>query len=159
MSEVKLRASAASASLDVALATRLSARERKKSMMTESDDDRRRPPGEQDLGLARDKAVDGLIGDPARGAEKQAGFGQGGDAFEFGMAVMMVVVRRLVAHAHGEEGDHRGAEIGEAVDRFRQDAERAGEQACDQLGDGQAGAGGHRDEGDGLFFGSGHAAV
>ena len=37
-----------------------------------SDDDRRRPPGEQDLGRPREKAVDGFIGDPAGGAEKQA---------------------------------------------------------------------------------------
>ena len=85
-------------------------------------DDRGGPPGHFDMAAAFDQAADGFPYDPGRYSEQQPGFDQGRDAFGLGMAVVMFLVRRLIAPSDGEPGDDGGAEIDETMEGFRQNA-------------------------------------
>jgi hypothetical protein len=128
ISDEKWRASALSASLAVALATRLSARE----------------------------PVESLVDDPPGREEQECRLDQRADAFKFRVAILMFFIGRLIPPSHGKKGDDRRAEVDEAVNRFRQDAERTGDQAGSKLGYHEHGACTYRYKCNRLLSGWGH---
>jgi hypothetical protein len=83
--------------------------------------------------LSRHDAPDRLEDDPDCGEEKEPGFCQCRHAFGLRMTVMMLSVGRLVRPFDREERDDRGAEVEDAVDSFRQNAERTGGETRKQL--------------------------
>jgi hypothetical protein len=92
--------------------------------------------------VAEEDAVDGLIDDPEGGREHEAGFNEGGEAFDLAVTVVVIFVGGAVGHLDGEEGDGGGDEVDGGVRRLAQHAERAGEQAGEQLEQGDDRGGG-----------------
>ena len=107
-------------------------------------DDCHRPPGDLDLvDLIAQQAPQRLPGNPAGGDKQQTRLDKCCNALDLGVAVMVLVIGRAVGPADGEIGDDGGPEVDHAVDRFRQDAQRAGEHGGQKLAAGQKGAGAH----------------
>ncbi len=137
----------------------------KRARAEEVDDDRDAHDGERRgrrldrVGLRAGKALDRLPDHHAAEHEQERGLGKRGQALHLAVAVMMLLVRRLVADAHREVGDYRGDEIDEGVGGFRQDRERAGSEPDRGLGDGQSRRGGDRGERDALLVGGHGRAV
>ncbi len=89
-------------------------------------------PAEVEMGVMHD-AVDGGAGDPDAGAEHEDGLEGGGEALQLAVAVVVLLVGGHVRYADGEEGDGGGDEIDEGVRGLAEHAERAGEQAGEEL--------------------------
>ena len=93
--------------------------------------------------LAEDDATDGFGEDPDRGAEHDDGFDEGGEGFDFSVAVVVGVVGGAVGDVDGDEGDGGGDEIDAGVGGFGEHAERSGEESGEEFagnqGDGEGG--------------------
>ena len=127
ISEQKCSASASSASLDVALATRPSVRARKKSTTIEAAMTTKAAAVASTAWRAAAEEPLHRFADHDGGEhEQQRGFGERGDALHLAVAVLMLGVGGLAGNAHGEIGQHRGREIDQRMAGFRQDRERAG---------------------------------
>jgi hypothetical protein len=69
--------------------------------------------------LGPQKPPDGLNYNPCGGEKQQSGLNEGGYAFRFGVAIVVFLIGRLVAPAHGKPGNDGGAKIDQTVNGFR----------------------------------------
>ena len=114
------------------------------------DEDGEGPRGDAEVELAaEEEAVDGFVDDPDRGGKHESGFHEGGKRFDLAVAVVVVVIRGTVGGAHAKEGDRGSDEIDAGVGGLREHAERAREDAGEQLEKGDEGCGDDRQEGGG----------
>lgn len=103
------------------------------------DEDGEGPDGEAEGEMfAEEDAVDGFGEDPYAGGEHEDGFDGGGEAFDLAVAVGVVGVGGTVGDLNGEEGDGGGDEVDAGVSGFRKHAEGAGEEASDELEQGDS---------------------
>ena len=63
------------------------------------------------------------IDDVDGGEDEQAGFDEGGEIFEFAVAVWVALVGGLIGDADGEKRDDGGDEVEAGMQRFGEDAE------------------------------------
>ena len=77
--------------------------------------------------------LDGFGDDPDAGGEHEDGLDEGGEGFDFAVAVGVVVVGGAVGDLDGEESDGGGDEIDGGVGGLGEHAERAGEEAGEEL--------------------------
>jgi len=96
--------------------------------------------------LHADQPLQRLPNHDRRQQEQQAGLGQGSDAFDLAVAVLMLGVGRLAGNAYGEIGEYGRRQVNERVAGLRQNRQRAGEQPDHRLGCGQPRRGGDRPE-------------
>ncbi len=91
--------------------------------------------------FVEEDAADGLGENPDAGGEHEEGLDEGGEAFNFAVAVVVVLVGGAVGDLDGEEGDGGGAEVDAGVGGLGEHAEGAGEEAGKELeqGDDQRG--------------------
>ena len=83
-----------------------------------------------------EQAADGLGDDPDAGGEHEAGFDEGGEAFDLAVAVVVVFVGGAVGHLDGEEGEGCGDEVDGRVRGLGEHAEGPGEETGDELENG-----------------------
>ena len=109
------------------------------------------PCGVDMSGIGCDQAMDGFIENASGQHHEQAGLGQGGNGFDFAMAVMVLIISRFVCGAHRIISDNGGARVEQAMACFRQKCERAGQQAGDQFAQRQKSACKNRGQRSGAF--------
>ena len=117
-----------------------------------------RPPGDINMLLPAHQPFDRLKNNPCGGEKQQSGFNERRNALRLGVPVMVLFIRRLVAPAHRKPGDDGGPKVDQAVNGFRQNAERAGGKARGEFGDCQPEAGKNREDDNPLFFRGRHGA-
>ena len=83
----------------------------------------------------------GLEQDRQRQKDQQAGFDERRHRLDLRMSVMVLVVRGLVRGADGEIGEHRRADVEQAVQRLGHERQRTGENRGDELAQRQGRAG------------------
>ena len=83
--------------------------------------------------VAATDALDRLNRDADRERSEEAGLGQRRHRLDLGVAERMIVVRRLVGLAHGEQGERAGANVERVMRAFGEQRERAGGAARGQL--------------------------
>ena len=127
MSELKCSASASSASLEVALATRLSTRARKKSTTIEPAMMAKAAASLRPRAPARHQPLHRFPDHHAREQEQQRRLGERRDALDLAVAVLMLGVGRLAGKPHREIGQHRRGKIDQRMAGLGQDRERAGQ--------------------------------
>ncbi len=78
------------------------------------------------------EALEGFINDVDGSEDQEAGLDEGGEIFEFAVAVRMALVGGPVGNADGEKGDDRGNKIEAGMEGLGKHAEAA--RADDQKG-------------------------
>ena len=81
----------------------------------------------------RNHAANSLGDNPDAGGEHDAGFDEGGERFDLAVAVVVVLIGRLVGNLDGEQRDDGGKQVDGRMGRFGQHAQRAGEDAGEEL--------------------------
>src|ERR1035438_6627575 len=104
------------------------------------------PDGHLHLHLVEEKAMQGLLDNPAAGDEEQQGFEQRGEVFHLAVPVEMRAVGRLAGDSHGNVRHQRGHQVEPRVRRLGQDAEAARQQAHDGFHGGEPDRGHQRTE-------------
>jgi len=107
------------------------------------DDDEEGPQTGFDVDFAEEDPAHGLVDDPGAGEEEQQGLDEGRDVLDLAVSVGVRFVRRPVRDTDGDEGDQRGDEVESRMGGLGQDAERAAEEADDELHPRQAQGGQH----------------
>ncbi len=103
-------------------------------------------PTPSDSTLGADHQPMGRLEDDDPGADQdQHPLDRRRQALDLLVAVGVVGVGRLVGFADRDEGDHRGDQVDQRVDRLGQDRDRAGDRAGRELDRDQGGVGGDRE--------------
>ena len=95
--------------------------------------------------------ADRLPDDPCRGEEQKTRFDEGGNALDLGVAEVMGLVSRFVAHPHREVRQQCRQHVESGMSRLRKDRKTAGEHADDPLAAGEQQAGEDGRKRDALF--------
>lgn len=88
-------------------------------------DEQHKDGGEAGLDVdgMKEEPVEGLVNDVEGGEDEEAGFDEGGEVFEFAVAVRVAGVSGLVGYTDREKSDDGGDKIKAGMEGFGQDAE------------------------------------
>ena len=89
------------------------------------------------LDALEEEALDRLVNDPGAGDEEENRLDQGAEVLDLAVPVRVIVVGRLARDAHGQVRDQGGDEIEKRVGRLGQDPQAHGQEADDELQQGQ----------------------